>query len=321
MKRLAVLVCAVLVLAGCKINTAVDRDDLGGAFFEPVDVERLPGGGFLAVGCSFDAFWGGVGIVLVRPGEPIERFVPGCKGPMNASPASTGLIYFANNDVAEDGGTPSYKIDMLDPETGTRTTVFTSDTEIAGVTVDPDGRLLFGAHDTTPDASGVVRYRIYEVTGPSTATPLQGTEDLGGADFAVDDERNIYGTAVMFDSGSWGKVIKVTPGGVRTTIAGTGAQGFSGDGGQATLATFGSPWGVDISDDGVVFVADSNNARVRRIGTDGIIRTVAGGGNQTGDGGLAVRAHLELPGTVAVDSGESFWVADVVDMRVRYVGL
>ena len=288
MKRLALVLCTVLLLAGCAISTALDRDDLGGAFFEPVDVERLPGGGFLAVGCSIDSFWGGVGIVIVRPGEPIERFVGGCQGPMNASPAADGLIFYAKNDVALDGGTPSYEIASLDPDTGTSTSIFTSDKLIGGVTVAPDGRLLFGAFDTAPDASGRRHYRIYEMTGPTTASLLPGTDDLGGADFAVDDDGNIYGTAGQ-------QVFKVSSTGVRTTIAGTGAQGFSGDGGLATLATLSIPLGVDINAQGDVFVADAANRRVRRIGTDGIITTVAGGGNQTADEGLARAALLTTP--------------------------
>ena len=135
---------------------------------------------------------------------------------------------------------------------------------------------------------------------------------MGGADFAVDDGGNIYGAAGQ-------QVFKVSSTGVRTTIAGTGARGFSGDGGLATLATLSSPFGVDVNAEGDVFVADGLNRRVRRIGTDGIITTVAGGGNQTADEGLARAAQLTTPKAVVVDSGQNFWIADSSDMRVRYV--
>ena len=137
----------------------LDRADLGGSFFEPVDVEKMPDGGYLAVGCGVDATWGGTGIVVTKPDGDHERFFPGCQGPLDASPAPDGTIYFSWQDVGfVDPETTFYSIVALDPETGDSETVFTFDRAISAVTYVPDGRLLFGARDAT--ATRVVRSAI-----------------------------------------------------------------------------------------------------------------------------------------------------------------
>jgi uncharacterized protein (TIGR03437 family) len=73
------------------------------------------------------------------------------------------------------------------------------------------------------------------------------------------------------------RVRKVTPAGVMTTVAGTGVQGFSGDGGPATAAQLNSPYGLTFDSAGNLYIADLGNARVRRVTPNGIITTVAGG--------------------------------------------
>ncbi|HEY2341565.1 MAG TPA: hypothetical protein VGH90_00985 [Chthoniobacteraceae bacterium] len=81
------------------------------------------------------------------------------------------------------------------------------------------------------------------------------------------------------------------------TIAGNGMKGFSGDGGPATEAQFDEPSGVTLGPDGAVYVCDTNNMRIRKIGTDGIVTTVAGNGKKafSGDGGPATEASLYEP--------------------------
>jgi len=67
----------------------------------------------------------------------------------------------------------------------------------------------------------------------------------------------------------------VGPDGIITTVAGTGAAGYSGDGGPATTAQLNRPFDVAIGPDGSLYIADQYNNRVRRVGPDGIITTVA----------------------------------------------
>jgi len=78
------------------------------------------------------------------------------------------------------------------------------------------------------------------------------------------------------------------------TVAGNGTAGYSGDDGPATEAQLNSPSGVDIGSDGSLFIGDFRNYRIRRVGPNGIITTIAGDGSRghTGDGGPATEARL-----------------------------
>ncbi len=90
-----------------------------------------------------------------------------------------------------------------------------------------------------------------------------------------------------------------------TTIAGTGASSFSGDGGQATDAAINSPHGIAIDSNGNVYFSDFSNNRVRRItSSTGIITTYAGTGISLygGDGGVASSAPLYQPNGLFIDT-------------------
>ena len=93
------------------------------------------------------------------------------------------------------------------------------------------------------------------------------------------------------------RIRRVGPDGIITTLAGTGAGGYSGDGGPATQAPLSAPEGVTVALDGNVSIADSGNNRIRRVGPDGIITTLVGTGTggYSGDGGPALQAELILP--------------------------
>jgi hypothetical protein len=109
-----------------------------------------------------------------------------------------------------------------------------------------------------------------------------------------------------------GTVWRVAPGRPRTLVAGRpGRPGFSGDGGPATAARLSCPDGVAVQPDGGVLIADVRVNRVRRVGPDGIIQTVAGSGRNAndGDGGPAVHAGL-IPLDVAVLPDGGFAIAD-----------
>jgi sugar lactone lactonase YvrE len=110
-----------------------------------------------------------------------------------------------------------------------------------------------------------------------------------------------------------------------TTIAGTAEKGYSGDGGPAVAARFNEPYGLAISGDGALYVADRLNAVVRRIdGTDGRVSTFAGTGEKgfSGDGGPADRAGLVEPNGLAFSSDFArLYIADVSDNRVRAVDM
>ena len=110
--------------------------------------------------------------------------------------------------------------------------------------------------------------------------------------------------------------------GVITTVAGTGAAGFSGDGGAAITATLYSPDGVAVDGVGNLYIADRVNARIRKVAAGtGVITTVAGTGISgfSGDGGMATAAQLNSPAGVAVDSAGNLHIADRANYRIRRV--
>jgi RHS repeat-associated protein len=128
------------------------------------------------------------------------------------------------------------------------------------------------------------------------------------------------GSLYIADYGN-GRVRRVGPDGVITTVAGDGTQGFSGDGGPATAARLWNPVGVAVGPHGSLYIADIGNDRIRRVGPDGIISTVAGSGYHgfAGDGGPATAAWLYSPSGVAVGPNGSLYIADWGNYRVRRV--
>ena len=118
------------------------------------------------------------------------------------------------------------------------------------------------------------------------------------------------------------RIRKVGTNGIITTVAGNGTQGYSGDGGAATNAELNYPAGVAVDATGNLFIADSINNRIRKVGTNGIITTVAGNGTAgySGDGGAATNAELNDPSGVAVDATGNLFIADDDNNRIRKVG-
>ncbi len=109
--------------------------------------------------------------------------------------------------------------------------------------------------------------------------------------------------------------------GIITTVAGNGTNGFSGDGGAATNAELAYPSGVVVDATDNLFIADSENYRIREVSTNGIITTVAGNGfgGYSGDRGEATNAELYYPYGVAVDATGNLFIADSENNRIRKV--
>ena len=145
--------------------------------------------------------------------------------------------------------------------------------------------------------------------GPATSALLDSPEGI-----AFDAAGNLY----IADSGNH-RIREVTAG-VISTIAGTGTCGFSGDGGPAVAAALCMPTAVAVDSAGGVYIADTNNYRIRKI-TGSAISTVAGNGVQafSGDGGQATTAGIDSPFGVAVDSAFNIYIADTYNQRVRMV--
>jgi uncharacterized protein (TIGR03437 family) len=134
---------------------------------------------------------------------------------------------------------------------------------------------------------------------------------------AVDSSGNLF----IVDQGAF-RVRKVDGNGIITAYAGTGAQGFSGDGGPATQAEMNNPTWVTVDALGNLYVTDQFNFRIRMVNAaSGTINTVAGNGENAfaGDGGLATSASLGYPGGTVVDSTGALFIVDDTNNRIREV--
>ncbi len=200
-----------------------------------------------------------------------------------------------------------------------------------GVAVDSAGTVYF-TEGSIGTGSGLVHgdYMVWSVSGgifsALAGNGLQSFSGDGGpalaaqmnspAGIAMDGSGNIYIADPLNN-----RIRKMTPGGAISTIAGTGVAGFSGDGQSALNARLNAPSGVAVDFAGTVYIADTNNNRVRVVTPDGLIYTLAGNGNASffGDGGMAINGSLHAPHGVAVDTQGNFYIADTLDHRVRKV--
>lgn len=189
--------------------------------------------------------------------------------------------------------------------------------EAAGLAVDDAGTLYVA--DTQNNAVRVVRDGVIEtlagapeagfVDGVGAAARFSGPQRL-----AVHD-----GVLYVADANNHSVRAVDTATGAVTTIAGTGARGYTGDSGPATSATFFYPYGVNVGADGALYVADGGNNVVRRV-VDGVVETLAGTGEEglTGDDGPALDATFAFPAHLVVHAGD-LYVADMKNGVVRVV--
>lgn len=180
----------------------------------------------------------------------------------------------------------------------------------AGIAVDAAGNLFI---------ADFLNNRVRKVTTDGIITTVAGGPPIeaglvspGG--IAVDSAGNLFISNIFY-------ILKVTPGGGISTFAGNLTQGFSGDGGPATSAALNQPSAVATDVAGNVFIADTQNRRLRKVDPKGIISTVAGNGNFrfSGDGGNAIGASLNQPQGVAVDAAGDLLIADKNNHRTRKV--
>ena len=147
--------------------------------------------------------------------------------------------------------------------------------------------------------------------GKATAARLFGPQGL-----AVDASGNLY----IADTQNQ-RIRRVTPAGVITTVAGSGAKGFAGDGGPAVRAELASPVAVAADTAGGLVIADFTNNRVRHVSHNGVITTLAGTGDAdaSGDDGPAASAHVVAPTAVAVDRSGAVYVGEGTANVVRRI--
>ena len=178
-----------------------------------------------------------------------------------------------------------------------------------GVAVDLNGNIYISD-------DGNDRVRKIDLSGTITTV-------ASGADFNtpygmdVDAVGNVY---VAIRSRNF--VQRISPAGVPTLFAGTGNPGQGPDGIDATLSLLNQPQGVAVDPLGNVYIADQNNFAIRKVDTNGIITTFAGGIGQgfSGDGGPPASAQLRFPQDV-VFAGGNLYIVDTSNQRLRLVDL
>lgn len=243
--------------------------------------------------------------------------------------APDGSLYVADTGadrirrVAADG--------RIEAAAGARLPVFNGDGQAAvkavlrypfGLAVDSSGTLYIA--DT-------IHHRVRKVDSSGAIQTVAGTGQSGDsgdgaaavqAQLASPHHVAVDPTGAIYIADTYNhRIRRVSPEGVITTVAGTGAAGFAGDDGPASGARLNYPFAVALDREGNLYVADKENHRIRRISKDGRISTIAGTGTAgySGDEGPAARAQLDTPSGVAVDASGNVYIADTYNNRIRKV--
>ena len=254
----------------------------------------------------------------------------------SATVATSGII---TTTATTDSSTPATRINVswtAVPNTTSYNLQRATNASFTGATASSFSATTAAATGLTPGTTYYFRVQAVGSTGPGNwsntaqsttyhlVTTLAGSGTSGFANgtgsaaqfyfpggIAVDSSGNVY----VADKANY-RIRKVTPAGVATTLAGSGVSGFAdGTGSAAQL----NPFGVDVDSSGTVYVADSENHRIRKITPAGVVTTLAGSGVAGFVNGTGSAAQFKNPFNVAVDSSGNVYVADSNNFSIRKI--
>jgi sugar lactone lactonase YvrE len=199
--------------------------------------------------------------------------------------------------------------------------------DVLGLAFDKHGNLFIADYE-----NHVIRkidiYTGIITTAVGVNTPYGGYSGDGGpatlaqlylpTDLVIDTSGNIYicehgNNCIRYVNSSTGII---------STLAGNGTSGFSGDGGQATIAQLNQPKSFAVDSASNIYIADEDNNRIRKVdASTGIINTIAGNGinGYAGDGGLALNAEFSGGRGLTVDKYGNIYFPDTWNNRVRKI--
>jgi sugar lactone lactonase YvrE len=186
-------------------------------------------------------------------------------------------------------------------------------------------------HGVAVDESGNIyvadsgNNRIRKITASGNVMTFAGSGIKGIADglgkeasfnhphgLAIDGSGNVYVADRQNHS-----IRKISPSGTVTTLAGSGKPEFAD--GQGKEASFNQPCGIAVDEIGTVYVADTNNHRIRKIGPSGYVTTLVGSGNLGSEDGYGSAASFNRPYGIAVDAGGAVYVSDQGNHKIRKI--
>lgn len=236
--------------------------------------------------------------------------VGGCGGgsanPINPSPSIVTLAETGVAGYSGDGG-PAQSAELDSPygvSVDASGSVYIADTGNSVIRrVDSSGKVTTIAGNGAKGYSGD--------GGPATSgalyKPYRAVADRAGNIYIADFYNN--------------RIRKVDTSGTITTVAGTGTQGYNGDGIPATTAQLSLPGAVAVDSAGNGYIVDTWNNRIGKVDTSGTINTIAGTGfaGVLGDGGPATSAQVNEPEGIALDSSGNIYIADYGNSKIRKI--
>lgn len=290
-----------------------------------------------------------MGTEIPGDGDPVQADLtaPGVPGTTVALNHPTDAIYYPDGTLLS-AGWHTFKFRTWDPATDLVHVYWGAgpgfkgengedatgglDAFLRSVVMDSKQNLYFVDQKNQRVRELTADYKLYTIAGNGTAGyagdggpanaanlsfPTGAQPEPGGAVALSPDEKTLYISDTM---NNVIRAVNLTDGTI-STVAGSNVAGFGGDEGPATAAQLNDPQDIEVGSDGTLYIADTNNHRIRTVTPDGVIHTIAGTGNPafSGDDGPATSAELNRPFGIALGTDGNLYVSDTYNHIIRVI--